>query len=112
MRPEQPTCPRPGFLRDGATHQLCPYGQAAGKHLEAVMALPLVIRQPCSLGAKARRARGREAKWKVLQGTSPSPTAGLGSQHPPVQRMARGEFPASASAHPSPACSSSRGFCN
>lgn len=76
MRAEQTTRPRPGFPGDSATHQLCPYWQAAGKHLEAVMALPLVIRQPCSLGAKARRARRREAKWEALQGTRRAPERG------------------------------------
>lgn len=97
MQAEQPACLCPGFPGDGAACQLCPYPWAAGKHLEGVMALPLVVRQLRSPGAMARRAGRRGAKWKVFQGTSLSPGAGLGSQRPPFPgRMARHEFAAGA----------------
>lgn len=58
VQAEQPACLRPGLPGDGATHQLCPYPWAAGKHLEGVMALPLVIRQPCSPGVMAHEVGG------------------------------------------------------
>lgn len=93
--------PAPGFPGDSAARQLCPYPWAAGEHLEGVMALPLVVRQLRSPGAMACRAGRREARCKVLQGTSLSPGAGLSSQRPPLPgRMARGEFAAGAATLP------------